>query len=95
MEQSFIIDCTTNTTEKDDSSIRIFPNPFKGLLTLMSFEDSDSEVTFTIFSQNGAKVKEGSFINLQTLDLSSIETGVYFIELILEDRQVVRKVIKH
>lgn len=71
--------------------INIFPNPTKGIL-LISAEEVELK-SIRIYSMMG--VFSAQFLNSNTIDISNLEEGIYFLEIILANgERVVKKIIR-
>ena len=77
--------------ENDLSSIKIYPNPTKGTV----FIDSKNEniLSANVFDILGKKVIQLTR-NIQQLDISNLQSGVYFLRLATENGDLVQKIIK-
>lgn len=77
------------------NSIQLFPNPVKQKL-LIQFEYPIQDVNFRILKITGQVVGEYNHIskNNFVLDMSSLVSGIYFIEITDEQNKYVRKVFK-
>jgi hypothetical protein len=89
---NYITECynfiSTSTSDLDlITNITISPNPSQGLFTL------DREVDeFTVRNVYGQEVRKGSRTNV--IDMTSVQSGVYYIELIIGSSKVIRSIIK-
>ena len=82
-----------SSMEAESSLLQIFPNPAGNLLTveLQKGEACD----FQIYSASGQQVLEGILTgSSQTIDLSSLERGMYFIKVRSPEIAVTRKFLK-
>jgi hypothetical protein len=84
-----------------EQGIKIFPNPTADELWVMSYGlwDNSEKVTVEILNVLGEKVYSGKLqttnSKLQTvLDISSLSKGFYILQLLTEDKQYQRQVIK-
>lgn len=88
MEACEILVSTPAPLYKQD--ITIFPNPSTGMVEITGVNDLKH---IRIYSMMGALQAE--YFNTQTLDVSALDSGVYVVELILEnDDRMIRKIIK-
>jgi hypothetical protein len=71
-------------TENKSSSVLIFPNPSNGLFTIKLNEELVDQVGITIYNSYGATVFEQISVatNNLNLDLTHLEQGIYYINLI-------------
>lgn len=85
-----------NQSNELDSSIRLFPNPTDGQLTLVNENNMDIE-TITIFDFNGRSIQElvvgESFININ-FSIANIARGIYFVKIQTDEATVVKRVLK-
>jgi hypothetical protein len=72
------------------SKIVIFPNPTRGELRIESKELEIKNVE--IFDIYGKKILSNFNINL--IDISELQAGIYFVKVFTEHGEVVKKVIK-
>jgi len=88
-------DIFTSSAEEqlDDSSIKIFPNPSNGLLTINASEKTLELIQ--VFDLDGRLVKSLSQIHgtEKEIDLSDLVKGIYLIKIQLNDAIVVRKIM--
>ena len=74
------------------SSLEIYPNPTKGKINI---EYNDLQrLKSSIYNLHGEVLKE-NIINGQTLDISGLPNGVYFIKFEVGNEFVVRKILKN
>ncbi|UUC45225.1 T9SS type A sorting domain-containing protein [Flavobacterium cerinum] len=68
-----------NTTDWDQNSTKVYPNPVKEQLTISNPEQFK---TYRLYTMLGVKVKEGTIREeINTIDLSSLAKGIYLLEL--------------
>jgi len=80
----------------DSNSITIFPNPCTGQLNLELNKAYDVDLNLTIYSLTGKKVKDlrlPSGRKSYHFDLSSMQSGVYFYESIVNGEKMTGKII--
>jgi len=75
--------------EIDASLVKVFPNPAKDELILKGFKNAK----LTVVSSSGQVVVQKASYNGGRLDISKLSRGVYFVNIQLEDNQVVYKKI--
>jgi hypothetical protein len=84
---SFTITVGTTTGINDlKQEVKIFPNPAQEVLTILS-DVNAKEVK--IISAQGKLVQTG--LNTQSMDVSTLSSGVYFVECLLQNNQVVTR----
>ena len=77
--------------KKNELNIDIFPNPFEASIKIKSSENAD----FIIFNSMHQKILNGQIKSASELiDLSSFNSGIYFIVFKNETEFIVRRVIK-
>ena len=92
----FTIGGNQNTSQKTNTSWKIFPNPAKNNLIIEGFSGTKSEIL--IIDNLGKKViktttKSSGFIS-ETIDLKKLEHGIYFVKISNEKSQITKKVVK-
>lgn len=73
---SFDAALSTITQEKND--LVLFPNPVKDKILLKGISKISD---FKIYSMEGKLVKKGTYISSNSVDVSTLEAGVYFIKI--------------
>ncbi len=72
---------------------RIYPNPSSGEIKI-EFEKNDLSIDqVIIYNQSGQKVLTGELVN-NTIEVASLQDGMYIVEIISEDLRVRKKFIK-
>ena len=69
-----------------DASLTMYPNPSSGIVHFTT-EESIQEIE--VFNYSGQKMM--TFKDVNQIDISSLENGVYFIKVILNNQQIVLK----
>lgn len=92
------VSLTPGIQETNQSSkISIYPNPFQSLLKV-KLNGLHSETTITITSSFGQTIFENTFIEIENsieIDLQSLPTGIYFIQVENDSMKTVKKIIKN
>lgn len=84
--------CTLNSEDFDTSKIKIYPNPFKDQLQLLSESNLIVE-KITIYNSLGQIVYQNATY-AENIDLSNLKSGYYYVELITDQGKKIQKVIK-
>ena len=94
-------DCTVPTHEVLllENSLRLFPNPTNGLLNISFENENFTAIELRIVDVIGRSLfSEKEFIPAskfhKTLDVSGLDNGIYFLEIMMADGKTVRKFIK-
>jgi hypothetical protein len=66
---------TESITELNDIDVSIFPNPSNGVFTI----NTQQELSYSVFDLQGQFILGGSVLGNANLDMTNIESGVYFI----------------
>lgn len=82
-----------------DNSIIIFPNPSATFLNILAPNYNLESVNFTFYSAIGSKlfsksVSNFNYGNSETIDISQLSPGIYFLEININEKRIVRKIIK-
>jgi hypothetical protein len=72
--------------------VSIYPNPVEDILTIKTSADLINKIA-TVFDMNGKKVLNQK-LTTNTLEVSSLGSGIYFLRLESEGRIIKRKFIK-
>jgi len=74
------------------NSLQVYPNPSTGLFYLKSKVSIDQ---VNLYSQTGAFIKRLSFDkeSFETISISNLSSGIYFLEILSSDEKVWKKVI--
>nr|WP_321227626.1 T9SS type A sorting domain-containing protein [uncultured Psychroserpens sp.] len=87
------VDSSLSINDNDIFEIKTYPNPVKSWLTL-DF-GIQNNVAVSLIDVNGKIVLEQTFnTTLTTIDLSTLSSGLYILNLSSEDKQVTKKIIK-
>ena len=70
-----------NERKQPLTNFSIYPNPAQNNLTVRLSELSLENITLTIYSTLGEQVLSKPFINAESIDISALPNGVYFISL--------------
>lgn len=95
-------DCTVAVNELTllEETINIFPNPNRGIFTL-SFDTNDvNPVDLSIFDVTGKRIFTENYTSFgnsfkEEIDISNFETGIYLVQLQLENEVIVKRIVKH
>lgn len=88
------LNCNTTSIEKTngEENIKLFPNPTFEKLTVLSIENHINKLE--VFTLNGKKIKNITINNLNSIDVSSLKQGVYFIRIEVDSSIITKKIIK-
>ena len=87
-------DDTTGIDEALASSVRMYPNPSKGIFNISWIGSTTASIIVSDLSGKRILYQEvESLDRLHTIDMSNFGTGVYFVKLIVDGAQVVEKII--
>ena len=81
--------CTASIDEESISNIYIYPNPVSNILNI---KGNTGELSIIIYNILGKQIMSSKIIN--SIDVSSLNTGIYFIELSNGQQTALRKLIK-
>ena len=88
-----INDINMSVEESFSDVIKVYPNPTNGLINL-NFNNINS-LNFDIFSINGKLIKGYTDYIYNQLDFSHLNKGVYFVQFYIENKIIVKKIIKN
>lgn len=72
-------------------NIILFPNPVKDQLNIQGI---NQPLTFEIYDLTGRMHLEETNIQSNVIDVSSLQNGIYFIKISIDNESVVRKIVK-
>jgi hypothetical protein len=91
----FFYEAPSGIAEKNDSGLKIFPNPTNGHFTI-HFENNNPDFSVFIYDITGSLVFEKDKIGQHTtIDISSLPQSVFFVHILSGDKYYVRKLLKH
>jgi hypothetical protein len=78
-----------------DNLISLYPNPVRSVLTIENATSQEID-TVSIYSINGSLVKQvNKSQNLETISVSDLASGVYFVTIQFNDKVVTKKFVKN
>lgn len=83
---------TNDSTIKRENMMKIYPNPTSSILF---FEGKDQVKNIIVFDISGKIFKNIENSKSNTIDISDLAKGIYFIKIISENTTYVKKVIKN
>ena len=92
----FTIGGSQSTNQESNNGWKVFPNPTKNNIIIEGVSDTKSEII--ILNSLGEEViklinRNSGFIS-ETIDLSKLETGIYFVKIRDDKSQIIKKVVK-
>ena len=88
-------DCATlsasETQTNDLSNVHLYPNPVVTSLIIKNIENIES---ILVFNTSGQKIINNSNIRDNKIDVSSIQSGLYFIVIKTAKKEIIRKFIR-
>ncbi len=95
---TYLYDPTTRINDRLISSLNIYPNPTKGLISVELDDLINQPLTLLVYNSNFKVVKT---VNLksadatETIDLSDLSNGIYFISILSDHKSFNGKLVKH
>ncbi|MDF2435928.1 MAG: hypothetical protein K0Q95_304 [Bacteroidota bacterium] len=88
---SIVVSICTGIEKNIANSISVYPNPSNGMFTLNLGHNVTS--TVEVYNVLGAQVSDKSFnTQINSLDLTGLEAGVYFVKVTTEKGQITKKI---
>jgi hypothetical protein len=86
----------SNVNSENNLETKVFPNPFSNEINIVSVSALPEKFQYRIFDNSGRVCLEGKMENEnKRLDVSSLESGIYFLELFSTDEKIsILKIIK-
>lgn len=95
-----IDDALSVAEDSEDSTVRFFPNPTRDQLSVeFSLKGNSRDVLLSVFDLSGKKLAEkmipaAQSSDIHRLDLSGLASGIYLINLMSDDINLTRQVVK-
>ena len=90
-DSMFLSTPTLNNTQLD---LKVYPNPTKDNITIET-QFNENEIDLIIYNLNGLELlKQQIKDNKTQINISNLESGVYYLKLITDKKVTVRKIIK-
>ncbi len=83
--QEIITGLHTNT---DEQVLKIYPNPTKNLINIS--HERQQPVFIRLMDLRGHLIKQELVINKKTLDLSNLESGIYFLQYLGQSKKIIK-----
>lgn len=83
----------SNDEFQNEASLSIYPNPTSQNIGIIGLKDSEAS-DYTIFDTLGRKVNSSSAIINNQIDVSGLNTGVYFVSISFDNKTQTLKFIK-
>lgn len=80
---------TLSTINFTKQNITVYPNPSNGVFNVTS---NGQNLKYAFINLQGQLLQNG-VVNQNKIDVSRFNSGIYFLELILEDKKIIKKVI--
>jgi len=71
----------------------IYPYPSQNILTI-DFEDYVTQLSIVLINELGQVIKEIDQVDILTIDMNDVINGVYFFNVLNNDKSCANKVIK-
>ena len=81
----------TSVDDEEVVQVRLSPNPANSIVTIEGAEDFH---TVSVYDQSGRRVIQSQANNLQTLNVSALQSGFYLVEFVGDDKRYIAKLIK-
>lgn len=88
------LEVITGIDETNNTNINVYPNPAGDKITI-STGFSLSNSLFQIYSVSGTIMETGTINNQNEIDISSLPTGIYFVNINTNKKQIVKKFVKN
>lgn len=86
---------STNHVLVQENKLLLFPNPFKDEIKIKIKNSSSKNNLIRLYGIRGELIYQTTFTDNQTtINLSKINTGIYFIEVKTDESKMVKKIIK-
>lgn len=93
---SLIVSGANLTLNNDDfkaNSFSLYPNPANDILNVQFSEVLTDDVKYEVYDITGKKILNSELKN-NSIDISTLQSGIYFLKLINDDESLIKKFIK-
>jgi len=89
---SFVLpEVISSSNDLAEKSISLFPNPASDFITISG---ENLEYGYSIYNLQGQKIRTSSFTNKTTIDISNLDSGLYFITMQNDNGLVTKRIVK-
>ncbi len=81
-----------NIVENRTNNVKVFPNPTTDIITI-SVPDYQDDIRFSLIDIQGRELFNQTINNNKSINVSEFESGVYFYQLSLKDKNVFGKIV--
>ncbi len=89
----YLDNLNTNNFGETNAELSIYPNPANSIITISS-ETPLKGSNYTIFDEMGQILQDGTLNFEQSIIISDLKSGLYFLKLVGNDKQVLKLIIK-
>lgn len=94
-EEDLTLICTTSTQDiSDTESLQIFPNPTKSVLNIRALSNIQEALILRVDGSIVNLLKFDDSTSLVNLDVADLQTGLYFVELVIDEKRIIKKFVK-
>lgn len=87
-----VLDCES-VEEQSSDNVMVYPNPVKDVVKV-SFDEECEKISWTLINVNGQIVRESEEeTNAFEIKTSDVNRGIYFLNLNLDGRQIMKKIV--
>jgi Secretion system C-terminal sorting domain len=84
-----------NSLDVSENDFKIYPNPTSNLLTIETGDVADNILNVKIYNTLGSLVSEKNNIVASTINVSELNSGIYFIEIAnYENKKAIKRFVK-
>lgn len=87
---NYLTDNTTSLNKQSDSDISFYPNPVKNELRISG--TNEKNVKIRIYTSSGKS--KAAYNNQKVIPVKELSSGIYFLQIITDDKIMVKKFIK-
>lgn len=98
LDEVYVYNCSVDLLSVNDfnlyeNDIYVYPNPSKGIFNIKN-ESKQTISSIEVLDINGRIININSKINATSIDLSNVNSGIYFLKIHTETTTITKKVIK-
>jgi hypothetical protein len=95
---TFYLDNITIVASSPTIAVNVYPNPTSDILKIVSVYDGKKTIDYIVYNLLGQLIlkteDENAYSHTRELDLASLASGIYIVQITVGNQKIVRKIVK-